>query len=159
MNTIEIARADWPRTWAALPPREVRELSATLAQQHRVDDLSLARAGLGLLPLTDSAVGDTYFLGEVPLAQAHVRVTDAAGRQAEGGALLLDDRVGVVRAMAILDAVLCGGLEGHEQVRTLLHRGWRSVQQAAHERKALLAATRVDFALLGTTDEEEDNDA
>lgn len=157
MNTTDIARADWPRAWAALPPRDVRELSATLEQLHRMEDLSLARSGLGLLPLKDSALGDTYFLGEVPLAQAHVRVTDAAGRQAEGGALLLDDRVGVVRAMAILDAVLCGGLEGHEQAQALLQQGWQAVQQAAHERKALLAATRVDFALLGAAEEEDDD--
>lgn len=157
MNTTDIARADWPRAWAALPPQQVRELAATLAQRHRVDDLSLARSGLGLLPVTDGALGDTYFLGEVPLAQAHVRVTEATGRQVEGGALLLDDRVGVARSMAILDAVLSGGLTGDEQARTLLETGWQTVQQAARERKALLAATRVDFSLLGATDEEDDD--
>ena len=100
-NTSEAPdRAQWLRLWSALPAAAVKALAADLAGQHRVEDLALPQSGLGLLPLTDSALGDTYFIGEIPLAQAHVRVTTTQGQSIEGAAILVDDRAGVARSMA-----------------------------------------------------------
>lgn len=155
MNSTPIARAQWPRAWAAAPARNVIDLATDLSKQHQVEDLSLPQSGLGLMPLSDSALNDTYFLGELPLAHAHVRVQDADGNTADGGALILDDRTDMARAIAILDAVLAGRLHGHERVSALVAQGWQEVQRITQERKAILSATRVDFALLGTAEEEE----
>lgn len=156
-NTFEApARAQWLRLWSALPASTVKALAVDLAEQHHVEDLELPQSGLGLLPLTDSALGDTYFIGEIPLAQAHVRVTSTQGQSTEGSAILVDDRSGVARAMAILDAVLNARLPGCEAALQLLEQGSAEVAQQTRQRRALLAATRVDFALLGANEENDD---
>lgn len=151
-------RSQWLRHWSALPQGQVKATADTLAQRHPVEDLALAQSGLGLLPLADSALGEAYFLGEIPLAQAHVRLRGDNGQTAEGAALLLDDRTGVARAMAILDAVLAARLPGHELAEALLHEGAAVVRDHERQRRALLAATRVDFSLLGSADEEDDDE-
>lgn len=150
-------RADWARLLCALPAAEVKQAATDLMRRHTVEDLTLPQAGLGLLQLRDSALRDAYFLGEIPLAHAHVRVTTIEGQQAEGGAQLLDDRSGLARAVAILDAVLAGRLPGAEAVASLLERGRQCCEVLAAERRAQLAATRVDFSLLGATDEEDED--
>lgn len=150
-------RTDWAHLLSALPAAEVKQAAADLTRRHRVEDLIRPQAGLGLMQLNDSALGDVYFLGEIPLARAHVRVTTTEGRQVEGGAQLLDDRSGLARAVAILDAVLAAGLPGGDAVASLLERGRERCEAVAAERRLLLASTRVDFSLLGATDEE-DND-
>ena len=156
-NTSEApARAQWLRLWSALPAAAVKALAADLVGQHRVEDLALPQSGLGLLPLTDSALGDTYFIGEIPLAQAHVRVTTTQGQSIEGAATLVDDRAGVARSMAILDAVLAARLAGSEAALQLLAKGEAAMMEQDRQRRALLAATRVDFALLGTSEEDDD---
>lgn len=156
-NTFEAPdRAQWLRLWSALPAAPVKALAADLASQHRVEDLALPQSGLGLLPLSDSALGDTYFIGEIPLAQAHVRVTTTQGQSIEGAAILVDDRAGVARSMAILDAVLVARLPGCEAALQLLNQGATTVAKQSRQRRALLAATRVDFALLGTNEEDDD---
>ncbi|MBS3998056.1 MAG: phosphonate C-P lyase system protein PhnG [Hydrogenophaga sp.] len=156
--TIDIEtppRADWLRLWSALPARQTQALATQLAQRYRAEDLDLPQSGLGLLPLTDSALGDTYFVGEIPLARAHVRMS-FENQTTEGAATLLDDRAGLARALAILDGVLAARWPGHEDARDLLTEGAAVVEVEQHTRRALLAATRVDFALLGTTEEDDD---
>lgn len=150
-------RSDWPRLLSALPATQVQQAAQTLATDCAVEDLSLPNAGLGLLQLCDGALGDAYFLGEVPLARAHVRLTTGDGRSAEGAAQLLDDRAGLARAIAILDALLVERLPGAEQALALLHKGSEIRQTEARERRALLQATRVDFSLLGSGEEEMDD--
>lgn len=150
-------RADWTRLLCALPAAEVKQAAVDLTRRHTVEDLTLAQSGLGLMQLHDSALRDAYFLGEIPLARAHVRVTTAEGQQAEGGAQLLDDQAGLARAVAILDAVLAGELPGADAVAPLLEQGHQRCEALAAERRAQLAATRVDFSLLGAADEEDED--
>ena len=109
-------RADWARLLSALPAAEVMQAASDLMCRYTVEDITLPQAGLGLMQLNDSALGDAYFLGEIPLVRAHVRVSSADGRQVEGGAQLLDDRSDLARAVAILDAVLAGGLPGFDEI-------------------------------------------
>ena len=98
MSTIEshdsaaLSRAQWPRLLAALPAPQVKRCADELASRWQVADVALPQSGLGLLQLQDSALGDRYFLGEIPLARAHVRLVRADGQSTEGAAQLLDDR-------------------------------------------------------------------
>jgi len=154
---IKRPRSDWLRLWTALPPGRVKSVAEGVAQRYRIEDLGASPSGLGLLPLRDSALGEPYFLGEIPLARAHVRITGDAGMTAEGAAVLLDDRASIARAMAILDGALAARLPGFEPILALLEEGSRAVEAITAGRRALLAATRVDFSLLGTADEEDEN--
>lgn len=155
---VTYARAQWPRLFLACPAESVRALARSLCEQHQVQDIQLPQSGLALLKLRDSAQGDAYYPGEVPLAIAHVRVTTSDGASFEGAAQLLDDRASLARAIAVLDAVLAAQLSGHEEARALLTTGAARLADQAAQRRALLASTRVDFSLLGTTEEENDDE-
>lgn len=150
-------RADWPPLLCALSATDVKRVAEHLASDHHVEDLVLPQSGLGLLQLRDSARADRYFLGEVPLARAHVRITAQDGQSAEGAAQLLDDRAGLARAVAILDGVLAVDMPGADAAITLLHKGAGILAEKTRERRALLSTTRVDFAMLGMAGEEDDD--
>jgi alpha-D-ribose 1-methylphosphonate 5-triphosphate synthase subunit PhnG len=157
MNTIAShpARGDWMRYWTNVPAQRIRELARCLSEQFQVEDLEIPQSGLALVPLTDAAMGETYYLGEIPVAKAHVRLTNPQGDTAEGAAIVMDDRTSLIRALAILDAVTAASWPGHEAALALLCEGKQVVEATAADRKKLLAATRVDFSLLGA---EEDDD-
>lgn len=149
-------RGQWPRLLLACPPEPVRALARRLSQTHQVQDIQLPQSGLALLQLRDSALGEAYYPGEVPLALARVRVTAADGTGADGAAQVLDDRASLARAVAIIDAVLAARLPGHEDALPLLEQGRQRLEEQKAQRGALLAATRVDFSLLGTTEQDDD---
>lgn len=148
-------RTQWPRLLLAVPASEVHRVVAALPATLMIEDIQLPQSGLGLLKLRDSALGDTYFPGETPLARARVRVTSESA-SAEGAALILDDRASLARAIAILDAVLAAKLDGYQTVAPLLHAGAERIAQQNAERGAMLAATRVNFSLFGSEDDDDD---
>ncbi|MDD2934474.1 MAG: phosphonate C-P lyase system protein PhnG [Methylotenera sp.] len=148
-------RSQWPRQLMAVPAAEVIAAAATLASQHRVEDVTLPQAGLALMQLRDSALNEAYYPGEIPLASARVILTSADGTQHEGAAQVMHDSATFARAVAVIDAALAANLPGSEVVAPLLNRGAALLAQQSVTRKKMLARTRVDFALLGTTDEED----
>jgi alpha-D-ribose 1-methylphosphonate 5-triphosphate synthase subunit PhnG len=152
-----IPRSQWMRMWQASPPAHIKALAIKLSTGFEITDLQIPKAGLGLLQLRDSAHGDAYFLGEIPVSKAHVRIQTPAGQVAEGAAVCMDDRLGLTRAMAILDGVLAARLPGWELVEHSLQTGALQVQADTALRRANLNATRVDFSLLGTADEEDES--
>jgi len=149
-------RTQWLRHWSALPASATKALANQLSSQHHVEDLALPQSGLGLLPVLDSALGDTYYIGEIPLAYAHVRITTAQGEHGEGAAALVDDRASVARALAILDAVVAARLPGSDAAIQLLEQGAAKISDQDQQRRALLAATRVDFSLLGAEGDDDE---
>lgn len=146
-------RNRWGALLAQLPADQVRSAAAVLELE--VVDITLPQSGLGLMHLSDSALNDGFYLGEIPVARAHVRVKCADGRSGEGGAVLLDDRARLAHAIAVLDAALAAQLPGWETVATLVEQGLAAHEQLAQMRRALLARTHVDFSLLGQEEEDE----
>ncbi|RQS71266.1 phosphonate C-P lyase system protein PhnG [Burkholderia sp. Bp8963] len=144
------------RYWTHVPAEHIRELARRLCERYQVEDLEIPQSGLALVPLTDAAMGETYYLGEIPLANAHVRLTDPQGGNAEGAAIVMDDRTSLIRALAILDAVTAAAWPGHDAAVALLHEGKQVVEAIAADRKKLLAATRVDFSLLAAQEDDDE---
>jgi alpha-D-ribose 1-methylphosphonate 5-triphosphate synthase subunit PhnG len=155
MNT---PRSCWASALSALPANEIKAAADQIARHHEIQDVSLPQAGLGLLQLRDGAFHEPFYLGEVPVARAHVLVRGQDGTEASGGAVLLDDRTRLVRSLAILDAVLAARLPGWETAAALVERGVALRGEAAAQRNAILARTRVDFSLLGQADGKEDDE-
>lgn len=153
---MNIPRKDWPGALCALHANEVKQTVAELLRNIEVRDAALPQAGLGLLSLRDGAFHEEFFIGEIPVARAEVIVRTAAGVEVRGGAVIIDDRAQFARSIAILDAVLAGKLPGWEQAASLVQQGIAVRGKKDSERKKLLAATRVDFSLLGQEDDEDE---
>jgi alpha-D-ribose 1-methylphosphonate 5-triphosphate synthase subunit PhnG len=153
---MNIPRKDWPGALCALHADEVNATVAELLREIEVRDVALPQAGLGLLNLRDGAFREPFFIGEIPVARADVIVRTVAGDEIRGGTVIVDDRARLARSIAILDAVMVGKLPGWEQAAALVQRGIETRDQTNSERKKLLAATRVDFSLLGQEDDEDE---
>lgn len=148
-------RGQWPRQLMAVPSAEVLAAAEELARQYGVEDVTLPQAGLALMQLKDSALNEAYYPGEIPLASARVILTSAEGAQHEGAAQIMHDSATFARAVAVIDAALAASLPGAETIKTMLNTGAEILAQQSASRKKMLARTRVDFALLGTTEEED----
>jgi len=134
---INPPRKEWAAALCALPAAEVKHLATVVTGELEVRDVALPHAGLGLLNLRDGAFAEPYFLGEIPVARAEVMVRSAAGDEERGGALIVDDR-------------------GSAPALALVRRGMDVRRHKHNERKKILAATRVDFSLLGQEDDEDE---
>ena len=96
-----------------------------------------SRTGLVMLPMRDTVQGTDFFLGEVLVAEAHIRA-----RGAEGYGMVTGRDLERAMAVAVLDAARALGLpEADEFARTEAER------QASADRETLrrIEATRVDM--------------
>jgi alpha-D-ribose 1-methylphosphonate 5-triphosphate synthase subunit PhnG len=82
----------------------------------------------------------------------------ADGRCAKGGAQVMADDAELARALAVLDGLLAARLPGWEEAAALLDAGARLRADEDGRRRAMLAATRVDFAMLNNTGDADDDD-
>ena len=118
--------------------------------------MSLPQAGLGLLTLTDGAFHEAYYLGEFPLSSCSIELSLSDGRQAAGGAQVMADDAGLARSLAILDAILAAKFPGWDKVTAHIASGASRRAEENRRRRAMLAATRVDFAMLNNAGDDED---
>ena len=147
--TKQIAeRSQWVMALSAVPADELIALAAAISVDWDVRPRSVPQAGLGILKLNDSAQHEDFYLGEFPLASAVLELSTPCGMRAVGAAQVMDDRLDVVEAMALCDAVLSARLPGWEQVEWLLEKGFALRDAIQRERKLMLAHTRVDFSML-----------
>lgn len=142
----------------AAPRAALIEQGATLKNALQTRYLALPQNGLALLPLRDGAFADAFNLGEIPLAKVHLAITAQDGREARGAAWVMGDDMALVETLAIADAILAAEWPEATPLLDLMQQGAASVARIDYERKAMLAATTVDFSLLGATDDEEDED-
>ncbi|MCS6848313.1 MAG: phosphonate C-P lyase system protein PhnG [Anaerolineae bacterium] len=94
-----------------MPARDVVALADDVLASLRDVRVIQNRTGIVMLPYRDSAKGVTFHLGEVLMAEAHVRITLPAGRQVEGYGACLGRDVRHALAIAVLDAALRGGVQ------------------------------------------------
>lgn len=155
---MNLERKDWIRALTAHPVPLLNTLAEQLTADCEVKLMSLPQAGLGLLTLTDGAFHEPYYLGEFPLSACRIELAFPDGRRAEGGAQVLADDADLARSLAIMDAILAARLPGWEAVSRHVESGARQRSEADHRRSAMLAATRVDFAMLNNAEDEDDED-
>ena len=151
-----LQREQWVRALTAHAPQTLKELAAQLTAQCTVTHTRLPQAGLGLLKIRDGAFQQAFYLGEFPLATCSVDLKLPDGRCASGGAQVMADDAELARALAMLDAILATKLPGWETVATHLQSGAKLREEQTRRRRAMLNDTRVDFALLSSAEEDED---
>lgn len=154
----KLERKDWIRALTAHPPEMLTALAEELSDACELRLTRLPQAGLGLLTLTDGAFHEPYYLGEFPLSSCGVELVLADGRRASGGAQVMADDAQLARSLAVLDAILAARFPGWGRVAAQVESGATLCAEADRRRRAMLAATRVDFAMLNDGEAEGDED-
>lgn len=150
-------RRHWLRAVTAHPPETLAGLADELGASWSVTYKTLPQAGLGMLQLRDGALHQAYYLGEFPLARCWLSLAGPDGKSYQGAAQVMEDDPRLAEALAVLDAVLAHRLPGWERVSELVETGKASRAEEDRIRARMLAATRVDFALLSATEEADDD--
>lgn len=97
------------------------------------------RTGLIMASMTDTAQGTTFYLGEVLVAEAHVRL-DAA----EGYAACLGRDLQQALAIAVLDAAIVAGC-ARAEIDRFIHVQATALEAADHVLLEQVALTRVEI--------------
>lgn len=127
---------------AAAPAEEVKLFVEDLLAQLGAVEVLANRTGLVMLPYTDTVKGDAFFLGEVLVAEAHVRVEGQ-----EGYAACMGRDLAQAVAIAILDARLQTHPAAPERAAILAHvADWSARQTVAdHTLLRKIESTRVEL--------------
>jgi alpha-D-ribose 1-methylphosphonate 5-triphosphate synthase subunit PhnG len=102
------------------------------------------RTGIAMLPYRDSAKGVIFHLGEVLMAEAHVRAALPSGRVVEGYGACLGRDTEHALAMAVLDAALRGGVEA-ERIEAFVAQHAAVLDEQDQSLRAKVEATRVEM--------------
>lgn len=149
----ETGRADWLQALMALSRDEVKDVVQGLLTDKEVRLTTLPNSGLGLLKFNDSALNQSFYLGEFPLASASVEITLADGSQILGAAQVMDDDSDFATSLAIADAILAHGAEDSKKLTEMVAQGQKKRQDEQAIRQSILTRTKVDFSLLNMADD------
>ena len=127
---------------ARAKPEEVKRVAEALLPDLGPVDVIASRTGLAMLPCRDTAQGATFHLGEVLVAEAHIRQRSGAGCEGYGACVGRD--LEHAMAIAVLDAAAEAGI-GVTMLADFLER--QSNKQARHDEALLrrVEATRVEM--------------
>lgn len=122
------------------PERIKAEAEAILPALGAVEVLQ-SRTGLVMLPMRDTVQGTDFHLGEVLVAEAHLRLVD---HDVEGYGMTVGRDLEQAMAMALIDAARAAGV-ALERIDALIAE--TAAQQAEADRDTLrrIEATRVDM--------------
>lgn len=150
-------RGTWP---ALLALHSTATLTASVAAVveagFRFQHTARAADGFALLQLEDSCKMQPFYLGELPLTIAQVQVTTPSGRELDGACQLMSGDHKAAEAIAVWDALLAADEPAvGEELTAVRAKGLALLEQASAkrdeitaERKAILAATKVDFQMM-----------
>ncbi len=135
---------DWPHdrvlgTLAAARPAPLEALGEALIPALGEVEVLSSRTGLVMLPMRDPCAGRAFHLGEVLVAEAHVR-----GGAAEGYGMRRGRDLEAAMAMALADLALALGVET-ERCHAFLEGETAHRAEADHAEMARVAATRVEM--------------
>ena len=87
----------------------VKRVAETVLPDLGAIDVLKSRTGLAMLPCRDSAQGTTFHLGEVLVAEAHIRLPDR--QDCEGYGACVGRDLEHAMAIAVLDAAASAGIQ------------------------------------------------
>jgi alpha-D-ribose 1-methylphosphonate 5-triphosphate synthase subunit PhnG len=110
MPVFPVAQSEYLGVLVRTPAADVKDFAETLIPLLEPIEVLVNRSGLVMLPMTEHAQGATFYLGEVLIAEAHVRVAHA-----EGYAACLGRDLEQALAIALLDVAIVAGV-AHEAI-------------------------------------------
>jgi alpha-D-ribose 1-methylphosphonate 5-triphosphate synthase subunit PhnG len=132
-------QATYLEVLARAPAELVKQFADDLIPHLGSIEVLQNRTGLVMLPMQDSAQGTTFYLGEVLIAEAHVRLN--AG---EGYGACLGRDLEQALAIALLDAALVAGIE-HDRIGHFLQARAAELAADDQELRQAAATTGVDL--------------
>lgn len=123
----------------AEPARLKAEAEAVLPLLGDLEVLQ-SRTGLVMLPMRDTVQETDFHLGDVLVAEAHVRLADGT----EGYGLIVGRDLERAMAMAVLDAARTAGI-GADRIGGFLDAEARAIAAADTETLRRIEATRVEM--------------
>ncbi len=126
-------------TMARSPAAAVKQFAEAIIPQLEPIEVLANRTGLAMLPMTDPAHGTLFYLGEVLIAEAHVRLASA-----EGYAACLGRDLEQALAIALLDAALAAGVAA-DAIFAFAAAQRAALDAADAALDAQIAATRVEM--------------
>lgn len=119
-------------------PARLTALAERLLPQLGVIEVIHSRTGLVMLPMRDTVQGTDFHLGEVLVAEAHIRAGDT-----EGYGMVVGRDLERAMAMAVVDAAASHGQT--PDIRHFLHSEADDLAAADTARLREVEATRVDM--------------
>ncbi|NTU84967.1 MAG: phosphonate C-P lyase system protein PhnG [Chloroflexales bacterium] len=130
---------DYLSTLSRSPAAAVKDFAEELLPRLGAVEVLANRTGLVMVPMRDTAQGAAFYLGEVLLAEARVRVGDAEGY----GACLGRDLTQAL-AIALLDAALTAGIH-QERIAAFVQAQAAELAAAEQALSSQIEATRVEL--------------
>ena len=121
------------------PADEVKSFVDRLIPDLGAIEVIQNRTGLVMASMVDTAQGATFYLGEVLVAEAHVRL-DAA----EGYAACLGRDLEQALAIALIDAALVAG-RARQRIDPFIHTQAAALEAAEQRLLEAIEATRVEM--------------
>lgn len=124
------------------PADEVKALAEMILPE--LDDITVLknRTGLVMLPYTDSSQGTVFHLGEVLVAEAHIRLNDEGAT--EGYGMVVGRDLTVAMAIAVIDAALGVDIQ-RETIFAFLNEQQALKEAADDELLRKVESTRVNM--------------
>ncbi len=93
---------------ARAEPGSIKAIAERLLEQLGDIEVLSSRTGLAMLPFVDTVLNTAFHLGEVLVAEAHIRLTDHGGLEGYGAVVGRD--LEQAMAMAIVDGALAASV-------------------------------------------------
>ncbi len=148
------SRCLWVRALTTHSSHKLQSLAEDLITHWEVNYKSLPQTGLSLLQMEDGVFHEPYYLGEIPVANAWIELTNSSNESFEGAAWVMNDSTELAVALAVCDAVLAHQLPGWQKVADLIDKGMEKRALEEAQRSTILVKTKVNFSLLS---QEEDD--
>ena len=135
----QLDQSDYLSILSRAPAEEVKRFVDSLIPALGPIEVVGNRTGLVMVPTTDPAQGAAFYLGEVLVAEAQVRLGDA-----EGYAACLGRDVEQALAIGLIDAAIVAG-RAREQIAPFILEQSAALDQAEQRLQEQLEATRVEM--------------
>lgn len=138
--TSKFSQREWLTILTHAPVRAVEDIAEQALSLIGEVTVLQNRTGLVMQPYTDSAQGATFHLGEVLVAEAHIRLSSGI----EGYGMVMGRDTVFAMGVAVLDAALQSGVMIAE-IDTFLTEQQQAQKAADDELLRKVAATKVEM--------------
>ena len=131
----------WLDTLARADDQAMKAMAENLLPLLGEVEVVQSRTGLVMLPLRDTVAGTDFHLGEVLVAEAHIRLPGSA---IEGYGMVTGRDLERAMAMAVIDAAAMAGTEA-DRISRFIDAEADRMRTVDDERLRAVEATRVDM--------------